>query len=151
MHTVKYFVAMALLSLTACSAKTIENQLAHAVTSFTQNNSTHFVHALADLNGDSIQDAVVLLRGQEWCGSGGCTMLVFEGSSEGFQLISKSTVTDEPVRIIKETHHGWKTLTVYSNRAHRRMAFDGHGYPPNPSVEPSINDMLINSASPLLP
>jgi hypothetical protein len=35
-----------------------------------------FEYALTDLNEDGIQDAVVLLTGQDYCGSGGCTMRV---------------------------------------------------------------------------
>lgn len=39
---------------------------------------TDYLEAWRDLNGDQIKDAVVLLQGKEWCGSGGCTMLIYQ-------------------------------------------------------------------------
>lgn len=56
-----------------------------------------FRHALVDLNGDGRDDAIVLLSGRSWCGSGGCNMLVLRGTEEGFTVISASTITSEPV------------------------------------------------------
>jgi hypothetical protein len=38
-----------------------------------------FRHALTDLNADGRADAIVLLFGSDWCGCGGCNMLVFRG------------------------------------------------------------------------
>jgi hypothetical protein len=60
-------------------------------TSVKADSTPSFSYALVDLNGDGQLDAVVLLRGGMWCGSGGCTMLIFRGTPNGFQLVSKST------------------------------------------------------------
>jgi hypothetical protein len=51
-----------------------------------------FRFALQDLNGDGRADAIVLMTGPDWCGSGGCTMLIFMGAENGFSFVSKSTV-----------------------------------------------------------
>src|SRR5262245_59515563 len=61
-----------------------------------------FRHALTDLNGDGVNDAIVLLLGSAWCGSGGCNMLVLRGTKEGFTVLSGSTITNEPIRVSPE-------------------------------------------------
>ncbi len=45
-----------------------------------------FRHALTDLNADGQADAIVLLLGSSWCGSGGCNMLVFRGTGSRWFL-----------------------------------------------------------------
>ena len=39
-----------------------------------------------DLNGDGIKDALVLLQGPYWCGTGGCSQLVFQGGQRPLHL-----------------------------------------------------------------
>ena len=73
-----------------------------------------FRHALTDLNADGQVDAIVLLLGSSWCGSGGCNMLVFSGTNDRFTFVSASTITNEPIRVSPENAQGWKTLIVYS-------------------------------------
>src|SRR5690242_3379975 len=69
-----------------------------------------FRHALADLDDDRRPDAVVLLTGPDWCGSGGCQMLVFRGTTAGFEFVSASTVASEPIRVSAMKSNGWHTL-----------------------------------------
>src|SRR5262249_48612432 len=53
--------------------------LVTAVQSFTETSGIPFRHALIDLNGDGLLDAIVLLRSREWCGSVGAPCWCFEG------------------------------------------------------------------------
>jgi hypothetical protein len=93
-------------------------------------------YAISDLNDDHIMDAVVLLTGSNWCGSGGCTMLVFSGTKTGYKLVSSGTVTSEPVSVLPSVSHSWHTLLVYSRpNGVVVMPFDGKRYPPNPSLQ----------------
>jgi hypothetical protein len=104
-------------------------------------------HALADLNGDGRDDAVVLLTGSDWCGSGGCTMLVFRGTPAGFAYVSGSTITYDPIRILPEKVRGWYTLVVYSKgRGDVLMRFDGTRYPLNPSRQPKASQAQVRAA-----
>lgn len=110
-----------------------------------------FKHALTDLNGDSHKEAVVFLSDSNWCGSGGCTMLVLQGQAKGFKLVSSSTVTDTPVRVSSEKSHGWKHLLVYSKgKGDVLMRFDGKQYPANPSLQPKATPAQLKSAQILL-
>jgi hypothetical protein len=106
-----------------------------------------FRHAMVDLNDDREDDAVVLLTGPSWCGSGGCSMLIFRGDKGKFKLVSSTSVTLEPIRLARERKHGWSTLIVHS-RGHGEslMRFDGTRYPANPSRQAIANDKQLRAS-----
>jgi hypothetical protein len=100
-----------------------------------------YKYALIDLNGDGILDAVALLTDNRYCGSGGCSMAILRGTSESFLFISSTTITREPIRILQESRHGWKTLSVAISGGGAKsgdviLRFDGKHYPSNPSTQP---------------
>jgi len=110
-----------------------------------------FRHALTDLNADGQADAIVLLLGSSWCGSGGCNMLVFRGTKDGFRLVSASTITTGPIRVSTENTQGWKTLIVYSKgRGDVLMQFNGTHYPLNPSLQSKATIGQVEAAEVLL-
>ena len=98
---------------------------------------TDYLEAWRDLNGDQIKDAVVLLQGKEWCGSGGCTMLIYHAKNDhSLSLITKTTVTDTPIYQLSTKQNGWSDLSVYSKGVGQvKFSFDGKSYPSNPSLE----------------
>jgi len=118
-----------------------------AVRSFVNGDSIpSFSYALVDLNGDGQLDAIVLLHGPIWCGSGGCTMLVFRGTANGFQLVSKSTITSEPIKVLPGVAHGWRMLIVNTGGIGPVvMQFNGSRYPGNPSMQPKATSAQIKS------
>lgn len=125
------------LILAACAhINTPAANLSMAVSKAAEQPSPDYRHAFADLNDDGVDDAIVLLHGMAWCGSGGCTMLVLQGQKQGYKLISRSTVTNPPIRIAQSTSHGWKDIIVYSDGGNRLMQFNGRKYPLNPSMQP---------------
>jgi hypothetical protein len=85
--------------------------------------------ARRDLNNDGNDDAIVLLTGPNWCGSGGCTMLVFKGLKDEFKLVSSTSVTLAPIRVLKQPSSGWASLIVHS-RSHGEalLRFNGKKY-----------------------
>lgn len=108
-------------------------------------------HALLDLDGDSRDDAVVMLLGPAWCGSGGCQMLVLRGDTAGFAFVSASTVASEPVRVLDNMTNGWKTLIAYSKgKGDVLLPFDGKRYPPNASLQPKAARNQLSAARILL-
>lgn len=107
-----------------------------AMTSKDGDIAPQFKHALSDLDGDGIDDAIVLLTGPTWCGSGGCTLAVFRGTKDGFAFVSRSTVTREPVRVSPLVSHGWKVLVVNTKgKGDVLLRFDGKRYPGSPSAQ----------------
>jgi hypothetical protein len=108
-----------------------------------------FRFALVDLNGDDREDAIVLMSGSGWCGSGGCTMLIFRGVENGFDYVCSSTVTSAPIRVSKKTVRGWRSLIVFSKgKGDVVMRFtEAARYPGNPSVQPKASRPEVDSAS----
>jgi hypothetical protein len=100
--------------------------------------------ALIDLNGDGRQDALVLLENPLYfCGTGGCTMLVFKGTPSGFEFVSLSTLMRGPVLVSETTTQGWRDLIVEvsgGGMAAKKVAmkFTGSKYPVNPSTLPPL-------------
>ena len=143
---------LAILATSSCSTQPLDvNALESAVSSASGTKGAQFDHAPADLNNDSRLDAVVLLRGTDWCGSGGCTMLIFQDTQTGYSLVSRSTVTSPPIRVLQSSHMGWNDLIVRSNSVGDvLLQFDGNGYPSNPSLEPIASPRQIESAQDVL-
>jgi hypothetical protein len=112
-----------------------------------------FRFALKDLNGDGFADAIVLMSGPAWCGSGGCTMLVFKGVGNGFEFVSKSTITNPPIRISKEGVGGWRTLIVASKGKGNVVLRPNktHQYPANPSMQPQAPRAEVDAADIAIP
>lgn len=114
-----------------------DNNLKQKVHAFTQ-DQTLFDVAFDDLNQDGQDEAIVLLKGLDWCGSGGCTMLIFQGKpNQQFDFLNKTTLVNTPVYSTTYIHNGWKQLLVYSRKHGQVMLkFDGTQYPLNPSLLP---------------
>lgn len=144
--------AFATSAVTSAASANSTRELMDAVEALSRpSTETSFRYALYDLNGDGISDAVVILQGRRWCGSGGCTMLVLRGMDRGFSLVSKVTISNEPVMVASAIVHGWHTLLVSvrgggSHPAMARMTFDGNRYLLNPSVQPSANSSDLANA-----
>lgn len=113
--------------------------LVKAVYEFTKGD-VDFEVAYADLNNDGIKDGIVLLEGANWCGSGGCTLLIFEGLENGeYRLASKSTVASAPIYVLEATTNGWSDLSVYTHgKGQVMMKWGGSNYPSNPSLQPTL-------------
>jgi putative lipoprotein len=100
--------------------------------------------AKVDLNGDGHQDALVLLQNPMYfCGTGGCTMLVFKGTKSGFKFVSRSTLIRGPVLVSETKTHGWRDLIVEvsgGGMPPKKVAlkYTGSKYPLNPSTLPPL-------------
>ncbi|MEO1521184.1 MAG: hypothetical protein AAFU78_10450 [Cyanobacteria bacterium J06633_2] len=102
---------------------------------------TDFYVDTADLNRDGVQDALVLLSGSQWCGTGGCRLVIFEGiDGEGYQVVSSMTLIHAPVSVSETTTNGWHDLIVTIRgggipSTDVALQFNGTGYPSNPTTE----------------
>src|SRR5262245_31685953 len=111
----------------------------------------YFRYAFADLNGDKIDDAIVLMRNPQSCGSGGCDMEIFRGTKTGFEFVSHSTITNAPIRVSSEKVSGWNSIIVGARGVGEvAMRFDGKKYPLNPSMQPKATAAQLSGARTIL-
>jgi len=102
---------------------------------------------LSDLNGDGKEDALVYMTDRNWCGSGGCTLIVFKGSDKGFDFLSKTRVSMQPIRISSNMSHGWRNLIVNAKGIGSVvLKYNGKEYPYNPTLLPKPNEAELKSA-----
>lgn len=106
--------------------------------------NTSYEVEYVDLNDNGRDDALVLLTSQNWCGSGGCTLLVFEGSTQGFEFVSRSTVVNKPIVVSETRTSGWRDLIVTiggggGSSGQVALKFNGETYPVNPSMQPLLD------------
>ena len=114
-----------------------------------------FKYAFADLNDDGVDDAVVLLTGRDYCGSGGCSLVIFRGVAGGFNLVSSSTISREPILLLQEKNQGWRSLSVLISGGgvspgQVLMRFNGTKYPHNPSMQPKAKKNNLAGAKTLI-
>ena len=74
---------------------------------------TKYQIAEIDLNGDKKKDALVFLEGSYWCGSGGCSMLVFANKNESFKLVSAISLVRDPVIVSDGKTKNWRDIVVH--------------------------------------
>ena len=96
----------------------------------------------ADLNGDGVQDALVYIEAESWCGSGGCTVIVFEAITDSvevaelgaFRPAAEISLMHGPVVVADTQTEGWADLLVQGDAGSMvRLAFTGETYPMSPS------------------
>jgi len=103
---------------------------------------TRYVAAWVDLNDSGRLDAIVYLSGTNWCGNGGCVLLVLEPSQSSFKVRARTTVTWPPIGLLQSKTHGWRDIVATVGGGgipgHQIvLAFDGTRYPRNPTAPPA--------------
>ena len=96
-----------------------------------------------DLNGDGIDEAIVYLTGNLWCGSGGCNTLILARDGAFWRTVTAMTITRPPIRVLANASSGWRKISVRVEGGgiqpgyEAELRFDGKTYPTNPSVAPA--------------
>ncbi len=99
--------------------------------------------ANVDLRGDGTKETLVYLNGRDWCGSGGCHLLVLVPQGSSFKIVSRIPITRPPIRILPTRSHGWSDLgvTVAGGGIMRayvaKLPFNGVRYAENPTMPPA--------------
>jgi len=94
-----------------------------------------------DLNGDGNKELITQL---DWCGSGGCTLLVFESHQNNWRFNSRITLVNTPLNLGVSRSEGWQDLIFFVSGGgaapnQHIMKYDGVSYPLNPSTAPVAN------------
>lgn len=99
------------------------------------------------------KEALVMLIGPEFSGSGGSTAAVFQMQGEGYALVTEMTVMRNPVVVADTSTKGWHDLIVRTSGGGMparfvRLRFDGKSYPTNPtSVDPMPKGSVVSGTA----
>lgn len=115
--------------------------------------STRYHWLTYDLNHDGQKELLVQLN---WCGSGGCTMLIFtqDNTTEKptWKFNSRITQVRNPIYLGTQQSQGWQDL-IFSvsgggqTPSTTKLEFNGQKYPLNPTVAPSVSASEISSTA----
>lgn len=135
----KYLIIFILLCV-SIGASAEENDLELALSTYIDANLPNYEVAYYDLNSDGLQDAFIYLNDRNWCGSGGCTALIFKGTASGLSFLSKTMIVNKPIIVSSAKSFGWFNLIVNTGGIGSvLLKSDGNKYPLNPSVQPTID------------
>lgn len=116
---------------------------------------TGYRATLIDLNGDSRREAVVLMNGPGWCGSGGCSLWVLTSRGRSWRMVTQATVMNPPIRVLPSRSHGWSQLSAMVDDGagpdyEARLSVNGRL---NPTItrlqEPSNGRVILSDADPV--
>jgi hypothetical protein len=101
-------------------------------------DETPYDVAMLDLDGDADEDALALLQGT-WCGTGGCSLFVYERTAAGFRPDSDLSLVQAPFIVADGLSDGWRDLILFvsgggATARYVALAHGDDGYPANPSL-----------------
>ena len=103
-------------------------------------DTTRYTAAITPDGGTTL----VYLTGPNWCGSGGCRLLVLDRTGETFRSVGEISVARAPIRLLEQQTHGRRDLGVYvagggiTQGYEAAVPFDGRRYASNPTVAPAV-------------
>jgi hypothetical protein len=105
--------------------------------------SIRYFDATVDLNSDGRQEVLVYMIGPRLCGSGGCPLLILAAEGSSYRVVTRTSITQTPIRVLDESSSGWRNLGVRVAGGGTIpgyqvvLKFDGKSYPRNPTVSPA--------------
>lgn len=130
----------------------VDAAVRHYVTK-TDNNSivsTRYQWLTYDLNNDGHKELLVQLN---WCGTGGCTLLIFTqdntAKKPAWTFNSRITQVRNPIYLGVQQSQGWQDLVFSVSGGGQapsttKLQFNGQKYPLNPTVAPVISEDQIS-------
>ena len=108
-----------------------------------EETTSKYLSAFVDLKDDGSHQVIVYFTSNDWCGSGGCTMLVLSPEGSSLKVITRTTITRPPIRVLASKSNGWHDISVWVQGGgimlgyEAKLSFNGKRYPGNPSVYPA--------------
>lgn len=92
-----------------------------------------YVYGRVDLNDDGSDETFAYLLGSSFCGTGGCTLLLFTRAADGYEEVAHFPISRLPVIVSSGATGGWKDLIRRESGggvepSYVRHAWDGQGY-----------------------
>lgn len=106
------------------------------------NIPTKYSSATVQLNSGTASQVIVFLTGSEWCGSGGCTLLILSSEGKSYKVVAKISIVLLPVEVLQSVTNEWHDIAVhvrgYAGKPEYTtiLKFNGTTYPSNPSMTP---------------
>jgi heat shock protein HslJ len=69
-----------------------------------------YLYGGVDLNGDGKEEVFVYLLGSIFCGTGGCNLLLFSDTENGYSLVNEFPISRLPVIVSPQRTRGWNDL-----------------------------------------
>lgn len=139
-----YLIILSVYFASICQAA--ESNIETAIATYINGEIPNYDVAYYDLNSDGFKDAFVYLNDRNWCGSGGCTSLIFKGSESEFVFSSKVMIVKKPIIVSASSSHNWFDIIVNTGGISSViLKSDGLRYPLNPSTQPVVsnNELLM--------
>ena len=88
------------------------------------NNGTVPSHKIGwfDLDADKKKEAIVLMTGADWCGTGGCTLFILKQRASSWDVISKTPTSRTPISVLETTTNGWRDLSIVTQGGGNNVA-----------------------------
>ncbi|HBV76536.1 MULTISPECIES: hypothetical protein [Vibrio] len=104
----------------------------------TEPENNHYRWLTYDINNDQQPELFILT---DWCGSGGCTILMFENHNNEWRFNSRITQVRTPIQVSNYHHFGWRDLIIPVSGGGAKaeehiMEYTGVSYPVNASTAP---------------
>lgn len=103
------------------------------------NYAAFYSYTKIDLNGDKKPETIVHLTGVPFCGSGGCTTLIFTEVANKYKLVSEIGLNHPPIIVSNNKTNGWNDIIIGQFQGSTRgyhgyyaLKFNGRTYPSNP-------------------
>jgi len=103
---------------------------------------SRYSYVFVDLKDDGTKEVIVYITGRAWCGTGGCGILILAPEGSSYRVVTGTTVTRPPIRVLATKSNGWHDISVVVAVGgiagyEAELSFDGKTYPSNPSVPPA--------------
>ena len=110
--------------------------------------------AEADLDGDGGNEIIVYLESPNFCGSGGCRVIILTAAGTSWRMAMDASVSRRPIRLLATSSNGWRDLGVSYGGGGlapglARMRSDGVSYPDNPTAD-GVEAVDANSGTMLI-
>jgi heat shock protein HslJ len=69
-----------------------------------------YVYGRVDLNGDGEEEVFVYLLGSIFCGTGGCNLMLFTETGDGYSLVNDFPISRLPVIVSANKTNGWNDI-----------------------------------------
>ena len=110
----------------------------------TPDSTSRFAAGSVSSGPGGAEAVVVYIVGRDWCGTGGCPLVVLQPFGDSFKVIGKIVMSRQPILALRRSTNGRRDLAVLVCGGgivacyEAVIPFNGVRYPGNPTVKPAF-------------